>query len=228
NLSWEAREGIIKHTTSYDKPPPSEFEPDKKPTLEAQVVNLADEIAYNNHDLDDGLTAQLITEDGLKEVRLWDEAYREIERNFPQSDQERRKYQTIRFLINLQVTDLITETEKTLKDLKVQSMEGVRNAPHLLVSFSRQMNERNQELKNFLLKHLYQHYRVVRMREKARRFIRELFHLYLTRPNQLPPGTQKKLKEESPARVVCDYIAGMTDRFALDEYNKLFEPYERV
>ncbi|MCK4437355.1 deoxyguanosinetriphosphate triphosphohydrolase, partial [bacterium] len=75
---------------------------------------------------------------------------------------------------------------------------------------------------------LYQHYRVVRMREKARRFIRELFHLYLTRPNQLPPGTQKKLKEESPARVVCDYIAGMTDRFALDEYNKLFEPYERV
>ncbi len=228
NLSWEAREGIIKHTTSYDKPPPSEFEPDKKPTLEAQVVNLADEIAYNNHDLDDGLTAQLITEDGLKEVKLWDEAYREIERNFSQSDQERRKYQTIRFLINLQVTDLITETEKTLKDLKVQSMEGVRNAPRLLVSFGRRMNERNQELKNFLLKHLYQHYRVVRMREKARRFIRELFHLYLTRPNQLPPGTQKKLKEESPARVVCDYIAGMTDRFALDEYNKLFEPYERV
>ena len=228
NLSWEVREGIIKHTTSYDKPSPSEFESDKKPTLEAQVVNLADEIAYNSHDLDDGLTAQLITEEGLREVKLWNETYREIERDFPQSDRERKKYQTIRFLINLQVTDLITETEKRLKNSEVQSVEGVRNAPHPLVSLSRQMKERNQELKNFLLKHLYQHYRVVRMRVKARRFIGELFRVYLTQPDQLPPDTQKKLAEESPARVVCDYIAGMTDRFALEEYNKLFQPYERV
>lgn len=228
NLSWEVREGIIKHTTSYDHSSISEFEPDRFPTLEAQTVNLADEIAYNNHDLDDGLTAEMISEETLEEVSLWNETYQEIKKKFPHSDLERRKYQTIKVLINLQVTDLITETEKRLEQAQVKSVEEVREASSFLVSFSPQMSRKNEELKQFLLEHLYHHYRVVRMTEKARRFIRELFKIYLDHPRQLPPDTQEKLKEESPARVVCDYIAGMTDRFALNEYNKLFQPYERV
>ncbi len=228
NLSWEAREGIIKHTTSYDRPFPSAFEADKSPTLETQTVNLADEIAYNSHDLDDGLTAEMIGEEALEEVSLWDETYREIKKKFPHSDRERRKYQTIKALINLQVTDLITETEKRLEQAQVGSVEEVREASSCLVSFSPRMSRKNEELKQFLLERLYHHYRVVRMTEKARRFIRELFKTYLDHPRQLPPDTQEKFKEESSARVICDYIAGMTDRFALDEYSKLFQPYERV
>ncbi|MCD5397423.1 deoxyguanosinetriphosphate triphosphohydrolase [candidate division NPL-UPA2 bacterium] len=228
NLSWEVREGIIKHTTSYDRPFPSEFEADKLPTLEAQIVNLADEIAYNNHDLDDGLMAEMISEEALEKVSLWDEIYREIRKKFPHSDRERRKYQTIRALINLQVTDLITETEKRLEQAQVGSVGEVRETSSCLVSFSPRMIRKNEELKQFLLGHLYHHYRVVRMTGKAHRFIRELFKTYLDHPRQLPPNTQEKFKEDLPARVICDYIAGMTDRFALDEYSKLFQPYGRV
>lgn len=228
NLSWEVREGIIKHATPYDHPLPSEFEPDKFPALEAQAVNLADEIAYNNHDLDDGLTAEMISEEALEEIPLWDETHREIRKKFPHSDRERRKYQTIRALINLQVTDLVKETEKRLKRARVVSAEEVKEASSFLVSFGSPMFRKNEELKQFLLEHLYHHYRVVRMAEKARRFIRELFRIYLDHPRQLPPDTQEKLKENSPAQVVCDYIAGMTDRFALNEYSKLFQPYQKV
>ncbi len=228
NLSWEVREGIIKHTTSYDKASFSEFEPDKFPPLEAQTVNLADEIAYNNHDLDDGLTARMIGEDALEEIPLWKETYREIGEQFPHSDRERRKYQTIKALINLQVTDLIIETEKRLNQAGVESVDEVRKTSSFLVSFSPRMSRKNEELKQFLLEHLYHHYRVVRMTEKARRFMRKIFKTYLDHPRQLPPDTQEKFKEESPARVVCDYIAGMTDRFALNEYIKLFQPYERI
>ncbi len=228
NLSWEVREGIIKHTTSYDQASSSAFEPDKFPTMEAQAVNLADEIAYNNHDLDDGLTAEMIKEESLEAISLWNNTYQEIRKKFPHSDRERRKYQTIKALINLQVTDLIAEAERRLEQTQVKSVEEVRTAPAFLISFSPRMSRKNDELKQFLFENLYHHYRVVRMTEKARRFIRELFETYLDHPRQLPPDTQEKLKEESPARVVCDYIAGMTDRFALNEYSKLFQPYERV
>lgn len=228
NLSWEVREGIIKHTTPYDKASFSEFEPDKFPTLEAQTVNLADEIAYNNHDLDDGLTAGMLSEESLEEIPLWKETYREIGEKFPHSERGGRKYQTIKALINLQVTDLIIETEKRLNQARVESVEEVKNASSFLVFFSLRMSRKNEELKQFLLEHLYHHYRVVRMTEKARRFMREIFNTYLDHPRQLPPDTQEEFKEEPPARVVCDYIAGMTDRFALNEYIKLFQPYERI
>lgn len=228
NLSWEVREGIIKHTTSYDKPAISEFEPEKMPTLEAQVVNLSDEIAYNSHDLDDGLTAGLIDEEGLEEVELWKEIYGIVIKKTPSLDRERRKYQVIRAFINCQVTDALESTLAVLKELKVSSVEDVRCSSGPLVSFSAKMQEQNQALKKFLYENMYLHYRVVRMTNKAERFIRELFNVYLKCPGQLPPGTQAKLKIESPRRVICDYIAGMTDRFALDEYKKLFDPYEKV
>ncbi len=228
NLSWEVREGIIKHTTSYDKPAISEFEPEKMPTLEAQVVNLSDEIAYNSHDLDDGLTAGLIDEKGLEEVELWKEIYGIVVKETPSLDREHRKYQMVRALINRQVTDALESTLAKLKELKVSSVEDVRCSSCPLVSFSAKMQEQNQALKKFLYENMYLHYRVVRMTNKAERFIRELFDVYLKCPGQLSPATQAKLKIESQRRVICDYIAGMTDRFALDEYKKLFDPHEKV
>ncbi len=225
NLSWEVREGIIKHTTSYDRPLPSEFEAEKMPTLEAQVVNLADEIAYNSHDLDDALTAALIDEEGLGEVELWSQVTSSLR---PSLDKEHRKYQAVRILINSQVTDALEFTATKLQELKIDSADGARNKTRPVISFSPEMQKKNRALKEFLFKNMYLHYRVVRMSEKAERFIQKLFNAYLDRPGQLPPATQKKFQTESPHRVICDYIAGMTDRFALGEYKKLFEPYEKV
>jgi dGTPase len=225
NLSWEVREGIIKHTTPYDRPLPSKFEPEKMPTLEAQVVNLADEVAYNSHDLDDGLTAGLIEEEGLGEVELWREIYKSKRQSL---DREHRKYQAVRTLINSQVTDALEFSIMKLQELKIRSVEDARNNAYPLVSFSPEMQRKNQALKEFLFKNMYLHYRVVRMSGKAERFIRELFNVYLRCPGQLPPAAQKTFETECPRRAICDYIAGMTDRFALDEYKKLFEPYEKV
>ena len=225
NLSWEVREGIIKHTTSYDRPFPSQFEPKKTATLEAQVVNLADEIAYNSHDLDDALTAGLIDEQGLGEVELWREISQSVRASL---DGEHKKYQVVKTLINSQVTDVLEFSNAKLQELRIRSVEDARSKAYPLVSFSPEMQKKNQVLKEFIFKNMYSHYRVVRMSEKAERFIRELFNVYLKRPTQLPPTTQKQFEKESPHRVICDYVAGMTDRFALDEYKKLFDPSEKV
>jgi dGTPase len=237
NLSWEVREGIIKHVTSYDSPSPSEFEPERMPSLEAQVVNVADEIAYNSHDLDDGLTANLLSENSLEDVELWREVRGDVARQKASLDRKHRKYQIIRRLIDFQATDVLEMTLSRLDGTGISSVEDVRSRREAVVSFSPSMQKKNEGLKEFLLENMYLHYRVVRMTEKAERFIKQLFNAYLSCPGQLPPGTQVRLKTESPQRVVCDYVAGMTDRFALDEYKKLFaldeykklfEPYEKV
>ncbi len=218
NLTWEVREGIIKHHTDYDWPKIKAFDPSVPPSLEAQVVNVADEIAYNNHDLDDGLTAGLITEDDLKKVGLWDRAYKSTG----------EKFGTIRRLINTQVTDIIVNTEKRLKKIGLKDSNSVREMKKNVVGFSDEMEKENRRLKRALNQLVYHHYRVVRMANKARRFIEELFRTYIRDPSQLPPGTQKKIKEDDLYRAICDYIAGMTDRFAEEEYKKLFIPHERV
>lgn len=229
NLTWEVREGIVKHTSSFDLPSSLvELSPDKLPTLETQVVDISDEIAYDNHDLDDGITSGLIKENQLKNIELWEEAKFFVERKYPQIDSRLKKYQIIRYLINLQVSDLIEETEKKLKDLNLKSSEEVKNLKEKVVCFSKSMLEKRRPLREFLLENLYHHYRVVRMSSKAKRFIQELFNVYLSKPEQLPPSTQKRFEREDIRRVICDYIAGMTDRFCLDEYKKLFDPYERV
>ncbi len=224
NLTWEVREGIIKHITTYDKPKLSGFAPDKNPTLEAQVVNVADEIAYDNHDLDDGLAAHLIREEDLCKLKLWQEAKNrcsEIEASC-----KIIRYQTVRELINLQVTDLIQHSLESLKN--ISSSQQARGTKGFLISFSKEIKKLRESLKPFLFDSLYNHYRVIRMSDKAYRFIVAIFEVYRNKPEQLPVGTREKLKEETPHRIICDYIAGMTDRFALDEYKKLFEPYERV
>lgn len=229
NLTYEVREGIIKHSTAYDLPRPAiPFESTASPLLEIQVVDVADEIAYDNHDLDDGITSRLIKEEDLRSVPLWASKEKEIRKTYPRLKDEIRKYQIIRGLINEQITDILTQTEINIKRYKIRSIKDVLKLPVRIVGFSKSMENLRKPMRDFLQKNLYQHYRVVRMSNKANRFVTALFNVYFDKPEQLPPSTLARLKKEDKHEVVCDYIAGMTDRYALDEYKKFFEPYERV
>lgn len=229
NLTREVREGIIKHSTPFDRPAPvTPFDTKGPPILEIQVVDIADEIAYDNHDLDDGITSGLIKEDVLKDVRLWSEKAKEVKREYPHVKDEIRKHLIVRSLINAEVTDVLNQTEANIKKFKVRGPEDVLEVPERIVSASKSMQGLRRAMRDFLSRSLYQHYRVVRMSNKAYRFITSIFNIYLDKPEQLPPATQERLKDEGTHRVICDYIAGMTDRYALDEYKKFFEPYERV
>ncbi|MDP3791942.1 MAG: deoxyguanosinetriphosphate triphosphohydrolase [Candidatus Omnitrophota bacterium] len=229
NLSYEVREGIIKHSTMYDLPRPIvPFKSTASPLLEIQVVDAADEIAYDNHDLDDGITSRLIKEEDLRSVGIWTQKERQIRKLYPRLKDEIRKYQIIRGLINEQITDILTQTENNIKRYKIRNIHDVLKLPARIVSFSKSMENLRKPMREFLQKNLYQHYRVVRMSNKASRFISALYNVYFDKPEQLPPSTLARLKKEDKHQVVCDYIAGMTDRYALDEYKKFFEPYERV
>lgn len=234
NLSWEVREGINKHSTPYDKSGSlAQLEPEKSPALEAQIVDLADEIAYDNHDIDDGLTSGLIKEEELCEIPMWKRMRDKISKTHPAINDQIRKYQMIRSLINAEVTDLINECEKRIGAFKIDSAEAARSKKERVVSFSQGLLEERRPLKKFLFDNLYMHHKVVRMADKSRRFLRELFNSYVSNPEQLPPTSKQRIKAggreaADKYRVVCDYIAGMTDRYALDEYIKLFNPYERM
>lgn len=229
NLTWEVREGIVKHTSAFDRSAKfKEFPQNESPTLEAQIVDIADEIAYDNHDLDDGLTSGLIKEADLKKLKIWDNIYGVIFRKYAKIDRQRQKYLIIKSLIDLQVTDLISETERRISSLKIKSCRDVKKAGGKVAGFSKKILELRKPLRDFLISKLYHHYRVVRMSNKAKRFIQELFKIYMASPEQLPPRAKKRMTTDGTRRVVCDYIAGMTDRYALDEYKKLFDPYEKV
>jgi len=229
NLTYEVREGIIKHSTPFDKPrlyiP---FESKGSPPLEVQVVDIADEIAYDNHDLDDGLTSAMIDDEDLKGIPLWEELGSRVKARYPRISKKIRKAQIVRNLIDMQVTDLIKTTESRIKKFKIKSVKDVRSFPERLVCFGRELGELKKPLKEFLAEHLYRHYRVVRMSKKASRIINSLFQLYIDNPDQLPPSQKMTLKHENVFTVVCDYIAGMTDRYAMSEYKKFFDPYEKV
>ena len=226
NLCYETREGIIKHKTSYDNPDiPEEFNPDKKATLEAQIVNVADEIAYNSHDIDDGLKSGLIDlEQIVDSVPLYKKLF---EKTSLINDRNMRIYQTLRDLIGLLIFDAIKHAKRMIEKSKIESVEDVREAP-LIIDFSPEMRKKHKVLKEFLYNNLYTHYRVIKMQEKAKRYISLLFKVYLSDLRQLPPQFYKMLDKYPPERVVCDYIAGMTDRYAQDEYAKLFTPYTRM
>ncbi len=229
NLTWEVREGIAKHSSAFDKSSViRELEPDKSPSLETQVVDIADEIAYDNHDLDDGLTSGLIKESDLAKLSIWDTIIHQVPKTSKTIDVNRRKYLIIRSLINTQVGDLIAAAESALVKHKIRSYSDVQKCDKKLVVFSKSMVNLRIPLRAFLIEHLYHHYRVNRMSDKAKRFIKELFDLYVAKPDQLPAEIQAKIPIDGKRRVVCDYIAGMTDRYALDEYKKLFDPYEKV
>jgi dGTPase len=229
NLSWEVREGIVKHSSKFDTQVKlKEFSSSEMPTLETQVVDMADEIAYDNHDLDDGLTSGLIKEDDLSKIPLWKEISNSINSKYPRIEGEKKKYLIIRSLINMQVTDLITETESNIKRYGFKSYQDIKKHRVKVVNFSKEMLDYRKPLRQTLMLKLYQHYRVIRMSEKAKRFLKELFELYMKTPQALPFTAQNNIPTFGKKQVVCDYIAAMTDRYALDEYKKLFYPYEKV
>jgi dGTPase len=228
NLTWEVRESIVKHRTSYDQPTENQFHPEWQALLEAQAVDAADMIAFNNHDLDDGLRAGLLTDEQLQSVKLWRVAAKAVREEFPKIDAEMSRAQTIRRLIDVEVTDVIETTARELRRGKISSVTDVRNAGERLVRFSAGMERDKAQLERFLRENMYRHYRVARMTEKAGRFVEELFNEYISHPEQLPPRHRGRSNEFGLQRAVCDYIAGMTDRYAQEEYKKLFYPFERV
>jgi dGTPase len=231
NLCWETREGIIKHSSEYDRSPGgdlAEYEPKRFPLLEAQLIDLADEIAYNNHDIDDGLKAGLLTLEELETIALWRETSDRVRGKFSGLDGERHIYQTISHLIGTFIDDVVTTSENALQSQGIGEPEAVRSHPSRLIAFSAELREQNAELKGFLYKRLYRHYKVERMRVKAERFLTSLFESYTENPTLLPESYRRKFEEFGRERTICDYIAGMTDRFAQDEYKRLYEPFERV
>lgn len=230
NLSWEVREGVIKHSSPYDRPTSiiGGYLPGIVPTIEAQIINFADEIAYNNHDIDDGLKSGLLTPGQLKSIDLWQDMNESILSRHPGIDEERAKCQTISALIGYFINDLTETTLNNIRTFGIGTVDDLRRINRQVVGFSPQLTEQNRKLKRFLFENLYRHYKVERMRVKAERYITMLFDTYLRHPTLLPGKYVAKMDSSGRERVICDYIAGMTDRFALDEFKRLFEPYERV
>ncbi len=236
NLTYEFREGIIKHETEYDVVnAPAEYEPALRGTLEAQIASFADELAYNAHDLDDGLRAGLLDARELEQVQWWQRASEAAEINPDGIDGsgDITRHRIIRKLIGLVVTDLVRETTKRIERMLAKGDNGdgvddVRRWPESLVAYSSEVTTLNRELKSFLYERLYFHPRVIRMTNKAARVLTDLFKAYVDEPGMLGETTRRWQKVLPLQRVVCDYIAGMTDRFALDEHARLFDPHERV
>jgi len=227
NLTWETREGIIKHSGTYDRPETSDFHPEEQPSLEAQIIDLADEIAYNNHDLDDGISSGLLDYEGVTRLEIWDLAKKLYGRPLPDSNKSAAR-EIIRTIINLLVTDLINSTVKNINNNNINTFEDVKNASEKLAGFSSETGRANNELKKFLRTNMYQHYRVIRMSLKSQKVINELFHIYTEHPDTLPERYKEEIENQGITRTVTDFIAGMTDRFALEEYKKLTDPFIRV
>jgi dGTPase len=228
NLSWEVREGILKHETEYDRSDVTDFEPAWRPTLEAQIVNLADEIAYTTADLDDGLRSGMITPGQLAQIEYWQVVIKELGIEPAQSFMDMDRHRIIRRLVGKEVSDVINATQAQLERFQIKGVEGIRNAPENMITYSKQGQALNRQLKDFLYANLYRHWRVMRMHLKARRFIKELFEAYVASPIILPSSVQAQASQKDLHRTVCDYIAGMTDRFALQEHHKLFDPMAQV
>jgi len=237
NLTFETREGILKHCSRANAEKLGEvgerFLTGRQPSLEAQIANIADAIAYNNHDVDDGLRAGLITVAQLREVEIFEEQYQAVQAVYPGLDGRRLIHEIIRRMINRQVVDLLRTSERNLKEAAPSTVEAVREQSDSLIQFSETMQAAHQALKRFLRENLYRHYRVHRMSVKAQRMVSDLFGALYEDPKLLSPEHQRKvyemereLGEAGRARGVADYIAGMTDRYAILEHQKLFRPSE--
>lgn len=229
NLTYEVREAFVRHTTAYDAPadPPEEFPAAESVHLEGQAVCAADAIAYNSHDLDDGLVSGLISEGDLGGLALW----RSAEEAVATSGQDHPKLKrraVVRQLINRQVTDLIENSRRLIAGAGVKSLDEVRAAKQWLVRNGEELETEKREFQAFLHDRLYRHYRVMQTANKAQKFVRSLFGEFLAHPEDLPDDFRERVNAEGVHRVACDYIAGMTDRYAQDIYQKLFYPYERM
>ncbi|OAJ70628.1 deoxyguanosinetriphosphate triphosphohydrolase [Methylobacillus sp. MM3] len=224
NLTFEVREGILKHCSIQNARQLGDvgerFLLKQQPSLEAQVANLADEIAYNNHDVDDGLRSGLITLEQLSEVSVFARHLAEVRNRYPQLEGRRLIHETVRRMINSQVQDLCRQSSKKISEANPASIDDVRKAEPL-IAFSPEMQQQQLELKQFLRNRLYRHYRVNRMSSKAQRIIRDLFAAFHGDPKLMPDEFQLRASEIKP-RAVADYIAGMTDRYAIREYRRLF------
>jgi dGTPase len=228
NLTYEVREGIVKHETEYDISSAQGYEPEKRGSLEAQIANAADELAYTAHDLDDGLYAGLLTPHQLDGLGLWELGRCELGFKTDEFD-ELTRHRLIRRLIGILVRDVCEATAERLAQANPESVEALQSLPYNVIGHSDQIQGMINELKKFLYEKMYRHYRVVRMAKKAEHFITELFNAYIAEPEMLPDSVRERWQEEEStlARVVCDYLAGMTDRFALQEYQRLFDPFTR-
>jgi dGTPase len=220
NLTFEVREGIIKHSRDYEASDStyvdiSEYCPGKRPPLEAQLIDLADEIAYNTADLDDGYESGLLTLEQLVDnLQILADLYREVEKAFPRTSEKLRMAETVRRLIDLLATSLIRHSKDQIEKNGIDSVEKVREWPGRLIGFEPEIADHNGRLKNFLRKYLYDHEALRRGREKVQGLVEELFRYYLEHPKRLPVKHYSRVSGQQPHRIVCDYIAGMTDNFA--------------
>ena len=242
NLTWELLEGLVKHNgpmVTEDTPLESmpaafrdyanfmDLEPHQYAGPEAQVAALSDDIAYNNHDIDDGIAAGLFTIDDLMDLPIVGDEFRSVKLEFPHLSDRMVSYEAVRRLIGLWVNDLVEETRRRAKQYAPQSAAEVRAMEVPLVAFSDGLESRQRALRAFLHERMYKHYTVNRMRSKAKRMLAELFEIFLTEPDTLPPPWRQDATQASEARrarIVCDYIAGMTDSYAIEEHRRLFHP----
>lgn len=231
NLTREVLMGLLTHKTDYDTPEKTRLIDNEGATLEAQVVDVADSLAYLNHDIDDGLTSGCITSDDLMDSELWRRSVKHLRTNGGVESTEMFKYQIVKALIDQQARDLLESTHQRLQQCQFTSSQDVKARKEEVVDFSKEMKAQRDHLQRILFDKLYHHYRVERMTTKARRVIRDLFYVYLNNPRQLPysiyPREQNVSKSEL-YNIIANYIASMTDRSAFDEHRKLFEPYQKV
>jgi dGTPase len=231
NLTYEVREGVVKHDTSYDIVDAGNYSPHERGTLECQLANLADEIAYNTSDMDDGLRSGILDPAAVRQLEISKRVLHSLGLDKSADlSQAMVRHQFVRRLVGLEVNDTIEATQANIEAAGIQSLEELREQPGNVANYSPELQELNLELKQYLFTHFYRHYRVVRMATKAERLLRALFDAYVEQPLQLPSETQQRVEGHSEGlhRVICDYIAGMTDRFAIQEHKRLYDPEERA
>jgi dGTPase len=226
NLTHEMLEGIAKHETRYDLSTIKGFDPQLRGSLEAQLANLADEMAYNAHDLDDGLRSGLLSADQLRGLTIWQQVAESIGWDGLAYD-DMVRHRMIRRLIGLAIDDVVTATHQQLVATQAETVTAIQRLPTTIATYSTTFGAAIEALKTFLFDQLYQHYRVVRMSTKAQKFVEDLFGAYTQHPKQLPPPVYSRIATVGLHRAVADYIAGMTDRFALQEWERLFDPFTR-
>ena len=223
NLCWETLEGIAKHETEYDTGGDMDFNPELRGSLEAQIANISDETAYSAHDLDDGLRSGLINLDMVKDLQIWrllSDKLHFVDTHL--SDLDRHRF--INALTGLEVDDIVDTTMQTIQQKHIESVDDLVHMPYNIVANSDELTRMNRELKDFLFHNLYRHYRVMRMSSKADMILSRLFDTFLNSPVLLPTHIQKTIEGKGLETAICDYIAGMTDRYATEQYRKLFEP----
>lgn len=230
NMLYEVRESLAKHCTIYDQMRPGShpLADGTQAPIEGQIANLADRIAYDCHDLEDALGAELVREQQLASIDLWREAAGPVRKKYPNLPLAAVRRPILDSLEAALLTDVARESRRRIAAAKITSLDQVRAARKPLVSLTAAMEKRLAELERFMFERIYRHPRLIRMDSKGRRFIERLFEAYVKEPSLLPPRWQKRIDTQGRHRVVCDYLAGMTDRFCQDEYKRLFEPFERV